>query len=136
MTALFTPRGLWAAMTRADRFTAAGILALSAAATLGLRAPDVPARAVVRVGREVVAVLPLDRDGTFPVEGREGIVVLRVEAGAVRVVESSCPEKLCVAMGAKRRPGEVIACVPNALAVRLEGRPRAGEQETPDSIAR
>lgn len=136
MTSLFTPRGLWVAMTAADRIVAGAVLALAAVLTLGLRTPDVPARAVVQVGGKVVAELPLDHDGTFPIRGREGTVVLRVENGTIRVIESSCPEKLCVAMGARSHPGELIACVPNALAVRLEGRPRAGDEEIPDSVAR
>jgi len=136
VTSLFTPRGLWGAMTGADRFASVAVLAAAGALTLGLRAPDAPARAVVRVGGDVIAVLPLDHPGTFPVQGRSGEVVLTVEDGGVRVVESSCAGKLCIAMGAKRRPGDLIACVPNALAVRLEGRPRAGDAEIPDSVAR
>lgn len=136
MTPLFTPRGLWGAMTAADRIAAVAVLVLSVGVALGLRAPDAPARAVVRVAGDVVATLSLDRPGTFPVEGRDGTVVLVVEDGAVRVAESSCGGKLCVAMGAKRRPGDLIACVPNALAVRLEGRPPAGDAENPDSVAR
>jgi hypothetical protein len=122
-------------MTAADRMAAAAVLLLSGALTLGLRAPDAPARAVVRVGGEVVAVLPLDRPGTFPVAGRDGTVVLVVETGAIHVRESSCTEKLCIAMGEARRPGDLIACVPNALAIRLEGRPLPGD-EGPDSVAR
>lgn len=136
MTSLFTARGLWGAMTAADRIAAVAVLALSGALTLALRAPDAPARAVVRVGGDVVATLALDRPGTYPVEGRDGTVVVVVEDGAVRVAESSCTEKLCIAMGAKRRPGDLIACVPNALAIRLEGRPPADDAETPDSVAR
>jgi hypothetical protein len=136
LTSLFTPRGLWNEMTGSDRIASAAVLVAAGALTLGLRAPDAPARAVVRVGGEIVATLSLDRPGTFPVDGRNGRVVLTVEDGAVRVTESSCTERLCIAMGAKHRPGELIACVPNALAVRLEGRPRSGDGETPDSVAR
>ena len=136
MTRLLTPRGLWNEMTGADRAASGVILAVAGVLTLGLRAPGEPARAVVRVGGDVVAELPLDRPGTFPVPARAGTVVLVVEDGAVRVSESSCSGKVCIAMGAKDRPGDLIACVPNALAVRLEGRPRAGDREAPDSIAR
>jgi len=138
VSALFTPRGLWVAMTGADRLVCAAALAGAGALALGMRAPaEGPVRAVVLVDRRVVVTLPLDREGTFPVEGRRGPVVLEVSDGAVCVAESDCPQHVCVAMGAKRRPGDLLACVPNALIVRLEGSGPAGTgEEVPDAIAR
>ena len=52
MSGPFSPRGIWAAMTPADRATSLAVLALSGVLALGVRAPDRPARAVVMSGRE------------------------------------------------------------------------------------
>lgn len=135
MSELFTPRGLWQAMTSGDRVVSAAVLVLSAALTLGLRGDGVPAQADVLLDGKGVATLSLRRDGTYTFDGRVGPVTVRVADGAVRVVESSCAQHICIAMGAKRRAGEIIACVPNALVIRLRGS-SGGDAETPDSIAR
>lgn len=131
---LFTPRGLLAAMSVGDRVVTLGVLAGGLGLALLAGAPVVPAtRATVLVDREVVATLPLDRDVRKTVQGRRGPVVVEVAGGAVAVVESGCPQRICVAMGAKRRAGEIVACVPNALLVRVEG---AADPDTPDAVSR
>jgi hypothetical protein len=135
MSGDFSPRGIWSAMTTADRVASFALLALSGALALGLRAEARPARAVVLSGRTVVAVLPLDRDTTLPVQGRIGELVVTVANGAVRVSQSTCPQRLCVAMGERRRPGEMLACVPNAVLIRLQGEVPPGE-DMPDAVLR
>jgi hypothetical protein len=120
-------------MTPADAVVAAGVLLLAGA----LAASSGPssgrsARAVVTVGGEVVLEVPLDRDGRYGVAARLGKVTLAVEGGAIRVEETSCSQRICVGMGAKRRPGELIACVPNALLVQLEGE----DPDAPDAVIR
>jgi hypothetical protein len=135
VSADFSPRAIWSAMTAADRVVSLALLLLSGALALGLRAEARPARAVVLSGRSVVAVLPLDRDATLPVQGRLGEIVVTVERGAVRVSRSSCAQRICVATGERRRPGELIACVPNAVLIRLEGDAVSGE-DVPDAVLR
>ncbi|MGQ0722354.1 MAG: NusG domain II-containing protein [Candidatus Eiseniibacteriota bacterium] len=135
MSGALSLRGIWSAMTAADRVASFGLLALSCALALGLRAEARPARAVVLSGRTVVAELPLDQDATLSVRGRIGELIVTVANGAVRVSESSCPQRLCVAMGERRRPGEMLACVPNAVLVRLEGEAKPGE-DVPDAVLR
>lgn len=132
---LFTPRGLFAATTWGDRALCVALIALSFVLGGVARAPrDGAALALVNVGREQVAVLPLDRDDALVVHGRVGEVRLEVKAGAVRVTQSSCRNKVCVGMGAKGHRGEVIACVPNELIVRIVG----GETDpgVPDAVSR
>jgi hypothetical protein len=131
---LFTLRGLVAATTWADRALCLGLLAASFAVAGLARAPvDGAAVALVTVSREQVAALPLSRDGVAVVHGRIGDVRLEVRDGAVRVAASSCRNKVCVAMGAKRRRGEVIACVPNDLVVRVVG--GAAAPDVPDAVS-
>ena len=58
---------------------------------------------------------------------------IAVSDGTIRVTESACPQQICVRMGRKGRAGELIACVPNALVVRLEG---VADPDVPDAISR
>jgi len=131
----FTLRGLRAETTAADRVLSAALVVFALLAPMLARSrDDGPPRAVVTVGRSEVAVLPLDRDAVVTVRGRRGDVRLRIENGAVRVTASECPQHVCIAQGAKRRPGEMIACVPNELLVRVLGGPPA--PDVPDAVSR
>jgi len=136
MTAgLFSPRGLWRALTPADRIVCAAVLGVSFALLALARVPaDGAAHAVVTVGREEVADVPLDVPGVTRVEGRLGSVALEVADGAIRVTASSCPHHVCIAMGAKRRTGEVLVCAPNAMLVRLVG--GRADPGVPDAVSR
>jgi len=130
---LWSPRGILAAMTPADGFVAVGVLVVAGVLALSAQLPARSAgRAIVTVGRQVVLEVPLGPDGTHAVAARRGRVELAVEDGAIRIVESACPQRICIRMGAKRRPGELIACVPNALVVKLAG----SDPDVPDAVTR
>ncbi len=58
------------------------------------------------------------------VPGPLGQTLVRLGPEGARVVESPCPLKLCVAAGLASRPGQVVACLPNRVALRVLG---AGE---------
>ena len=70
----------------------------------------------------------------IPFSEISGLSVVRIQAGAgseatleiletgkVRVVESTCPDKVCVRTGWISRPGQAIVCLPNRIVVRIEG---------------
>jgi hypothetical protein len=132
---LFTPRGLWRALTPGDRALCLLLLVMSLAGAGWARATDTGASvAVVVVDREEVLRLPLARATTRRVEGRQGPVTVEVADGAVRVVDAPCPHHLCVAMGRKRAAGDLIACVPGSLVIRLEG--GRADPDAPDAVSR
>ena len=109
-------------MTRGDRLvivSVALIAALSWPATL--LATTGGAGSVTVTGPRGTTVLSLRQDRTVDVEGVRGIVRLRVQSGSVRVVESSCPNQICVHQGAISRPGAALVCVPNGVTVRVGG---------------
>ena len=56
----------------------------------------------------------LDLDGPA---GKTGIVL---DAAGARVVSASCRHATCRRQGAVSRPGELIACAPNRLVLRVE----------------
>jgi hypothetical protein len=64
---------------------------------------------------------PLSTARRVTVPGPLGDTVVVIEAGSARVVDSPCPDKLCVAMAAVSKPGQWIACLPNKVFVRVRG---------------
>ncbi len=66
-------------------------------------------------------IYPLSAERRLPVAGPLGDTIVVIDAGGARVVDSPCPDKLCVAMAAVSKPGQWIACLPNRVFVRVRG---------------
>ena len=71
------------------------------------------------VGAEPV-YLDLDRDGVYPVEGAALPVTLEVKDGAVRFVDSQCPDHLCEGFGWVKTEYDRAVCMPAGVAVSAE----------------
>ena len=84
--------------------------------------------AVVTVDGEEIGRYPLNRAGTFPLNGGSNTLV--VGDGMAWVSEANCPDKVCMGMGKISRNGEFIACLPNRLIVVVEG----GEPALSDAV--
>lgn len=74
--------------------------------------------AVVRSGEDELARLDLALDTVVSLS--DVGMRLEVREGRIRVVESDCPQQICVTAGWIGRPGQVIACVPNKVLVTIE----------------
>ena len=96
---------------------AAGIL-FSAARVYGSASSE-PSVSITGKGGEWV--YPLKQDRKVEVEGPLGATIVEIAGGTVRVEDSPCPNKTCVASGAISRPGQWVACLPNAVMVRIDG---------------
>ncbi len=114
-------------MTILDRVI---VLALLLGAMAGMLLTDLGARGervvVERAGR-VIFTAPLAEERTATLDGPLGPTVVAIHGGRVCVLESPCPLKVCIGMGEIARDGELLACVPNHLLVRIEGRSAQGE---------
>lgn len=64
---------------------------------------------------------PLDQERSVAVAGPLGETIVRIEGNRVRVHESPCRDKLCIAAGWLDRTGQWTACLPNRVFVRVEG---------------
>ncbi len=72
-------------------------------------------------GREVMRVPLTQESHWYEVEGYQGKSVFLVENYEVMMVDSACPDKLCVRVGRVRAGGASIVCLPNRVVLRLEG---------------
>jgi len=76
-------------------------------------------------------IYPLDAEATVRVPGPLGATVVEIADGAVRVISSPCPEKICIKTGRISKPGQWIACLPNRVFISIRGR----NSEQPDAIS-
>lgn len=56
-----------------------------------------------------------------PFEKEVSGCTVKLSDGEVRIVSSTCPDKVCVSTGAISKSGEIIVCVPNRVSVKVTG---------------
>ena len=76
---------------------------------------------VVQVRNEEVLRVPLWEDGTYPVEGKLGEVLVEVNEGRVRVEKETSPYHYCSIQGYVSDQSTPIICLPNEVVVTIEG---------------
>lgn len=76
---------------------------------------------VVQVRNEEVLRVPLWEDGTYPVKGKLGEVLVEVNEGRVRVEKETSPYHYCSIQGYVSDPSTPIICLPNEVVVTIEG---------------
>lgn len=74
-------------------------------------------------------VYPLQKDSAISVEGELGAMEIEIENGHVRVLSSPCKEKICIQTGSISKTGAWIACVPNRVFLKIQGK-RDDETDT------
>jgi hypothetical protein len=72
-------------------------------------------RVTIEVKGKKVYILSVEEDRMVTVEGPLGKTTIQVKEGRVRVVDSPCPEKICIRQGWIR--SGVIVCLPNRVVV-------------------
>ena len=108
------------------------ILCLALAGALALPRLFAPPAAVLRITTPAqVIACPLDEDRTFAIQNVE----IEIKDGCARVLQSSCPDKLCVKAGRLSRPGDAAACLPARVAIEVLGVRRQSSGSGVDSVA-
>ena len=110
------------ALTRADKILAL-VVGLSA---IGLVLHDrYTAEAggvlVVESAGAAPATHVLSNYGILPVVGPLGVIEIEIGPKGVRVISAPCVHKICMRQGWLQRAGDVAACVPNGLVLRIAG---------------
>jgi len=78
-------------------------------------------QASILVGGHLWSKVDLYQNRVIKVQGKIGISELEVKDGKIRFLSSPCDTKLCVHHGWIQHTGEIIACVPNTVSVRILG---------------
>lgn len=66
-------------------------------------------------------VYSLDKDRIEHIHGKQGDTIVEIKKGRVHIVDSTCPDKLCVQMGWLEKTNDWAACLPNGVFVTVQG---------------
>lgn len=128
-----TWRRVWALLTVADRVLILTLVILGGGSVVLLGALRPEGEVVVIEGEQgTVAEMHWGVVDTVDVQGPLGITRVVIGPKGARVISSPCPQQLCVRAGIIHRQGDLNACVPNRVVIRI-----AGTSENPvDAIVR
>ncbi|MDT8395838.1 MAG: NusG domain II-containing protein [bacterium] len=104
-----------------DAMLFVALVTLTAFAPRLLPAGSAGSTLTVRTTGGVVTV-SLAKDAVHPVDGPLGQARLVVADGRAHLQNAPCPLKICEGMGPVGMAGEVIVCLPNRIAVRVDGK--------------
>lgn len=121
-------KGVWQRTTRLDRLVVILVALLCAGSLAFFGRSGSGEQVAILIDGETRFVAGLDNERTVRLDGPLGETVVSIKNGGVRVLESPCPQKVCMGMGPVSRGGELVACVPNRVLIRIEG--AAEPQET------
>jgi hypothetical protein len=108
-------------MRTADRLVVLGLLLAALAGSAWVAAAPPGQRVLVSDGSHVVFAAPLDAPREVDLAGPLGTTRLVITADGARITASPCALKACMGMGPARRPGDLLACLPNRILVEIEG---------------
>ncbi|MCU6746633.1 MULTISPECIES: NusG domain II-containing protein [Lachnospiraceae] len=73
---------------------------------------------VITVDKELYGIYDLEEEQKIDIEGMN---VLEIKEGQVKMQEADCPDLLCVHHKAISKEGESIICLPNKVVVTIRG---------------
>ena len=86
-----------------------------------------PVKQVVIESGKNIWYYQLDKNKELKIKGNLGESTIKINDGFVLFENSPCPNKLCVQSSAITKNGEWIACLPNGVFVRIEGKDESSE---------
>lgn len=112
-------------MTKHDKILIIAILAFSMLSYLIcflINQGDAPLTAQISVNGNIVTEINLNHPGSnqvIKISGPLGTSVAEIKSGAIRMKFSPCPDRYCMETGWIDQPGQVIACVPNQIIIKI-----------------
>ena len=111
----------WHFMTGGDWLVVLIMLMIPLAGIVSIATMPEGSRVMVTCGEELCFTAPLDQPRTLAIDGPLGQTKLVINEQGVRIVESPCPRKICVSMGAAKHTADLLVCVPNHILVHIDG---------------
>ena len=110
------------ALTHADKILAL-VVGLSAIGLVlyGRYTAEVGGVLIVELAGAAPATHDLSNHGVLPIVGPLGSSEIEIGPQGVRVLSAPCTHKICMRRGWMQRAGDVTACVPNGLVLRIAG---------------
>lgn len=75
---------------------------------------------VISIAGVLYTEVPLDENIEIRVESNLGVNLIRIEDGSVRIIDATCPYRLCISHSPIQQTGEQIVCLPNKVVVEIK----------------
>jgi hypothetical protein len=85
---------------------------------------------IIRSDGEIIKNIPITNNGEYIIKSKEGELTCIIKDQKVEVVESTCPDKLCMKQGWISKQGESIICLPNRISITIVGGNKAIDSTT------
>jgi hypothetical protein len=101
------------------------VLAWFAFSSLGKdHTDDHAAYAAIYVNGELYDHIALtEEEYEFEIKSERGYNLLKVSQYGIEMIESNCPDHICIGFGHIHSSGDNIVCLPNRIFVEIEGSP-------------
>ena len=110
------------ALTRADKILALVVgLSVIGLVLYGRYTAEAGGLLIVESAEAAPATHALSNYGILPVVGPLGVSEIEIGPKGARVISAPCVHKICMRQGWMQRAGDVTACVPNGLVLRIAG---------------
>ena len=110
----------WQFMTSGDWLVIFLLLAGALAGIAWVATMPAGNRVVVTSDGDLCFTAPLDQPHSVNLDGPLGQTRLVISDKGARITSSPCPRKICISMGSARNTGDLLACVPNRILVRID----------------
>ncbi len=124
----------WQFMTNGDWLVVSLLLGVSLAGIAWVATAPGGTHVVVTSDGQTCFTAPLDQPHSVDLDGPLGPTHLVIDDQGAHITDSPCPRKICIAMGPARHTGDLLACVPNRILVRIDS--PAGEEAPYDLLSR
>jgi hypothetical protein len=118
----------WYYMTSGDWLVVVLLLSASLIGMAMVAATPRGTSVVVTSSGQTCFIAPLDQPRSVDIQGPLGMTHLVIDEHGAQITSSPCPHKICISMSPIRRSGEILACVPNRVLVRIDSH---GDEEPP-----
>lgn len=75
-------------------------------------------KAQILINGNLKYTIELDKNKTFSISEKPNIV-FEIQDDKIRFLSSDCPDKICVKSGFLGTSGQMAACLPNAISIRI-----------------
>ena len=84
----------------------------------------VPATANIYYENELIKTIDLSQNDQkeYTIEGKNGLVIIEVNHGKIRVKEENSPLHICSKQGYISKSSETIICLPNRIVIEIEAK--------------
>ncbi|GKX28133.1 lipoprotein [Vallitalea longa] len=76
----------------------------------------------INVDGELYQRIKLSEEKEIRIDGTNGYNIIKIHDDGVEIVESDCPDKICVKTGFITQVGKTIVCLPHKIYIEIVGR--------------